>query len=353
MTAAPRPSLVEIAAAAGVSTMAVSFALRGKSHVSAATRERILREADRLGYRPDPLVAQLMNHVRTRRVRHIQANLGLLLFHDDDYLSQLTAGVVSRAETLGYAVDKMAVQQFVGNPVGLTRVLRARGIEGLLLSPCRTPQSLLGLLDWTQFSAVAMSYSISEPALDRVVPHHFHNGILALRRMRERGYRWPAFVLNCDHDVRANHAYSAAAAWSAIQAGETAIPGLMSPDVRLRGVREWAERNRPDAIIVGSMKQIECDLRPALDPEMLKRIGLAILEARPGLTIHGIDQQTPLVGAAAVDMLVAQIHRRARGVPSHAVVAMVEGNWTGDLPGAALPLKKRAAGAGALRAAAK
>lgn len=45
----------DIAKAVGVSQGAVSVALNGKSGVGAATRAKILKVAEELGYRPDPL----------------------------------------------------------------------------------------------------------------------------------------------------------------------------------------------------------------------------------------------------------------------------------------------------------
>jgi len=49
---ARRPTIVDVARAAGVSTAVVSYALNGRPGVSAATRERVLRVADEFGWRP-------------------------------------------------------------------------------------------------------------------------------------------------------------------------------------------------------------------------------------------------------------------------------------------------------------
>ena len=43
--------------------------------------------------------------------------------------------------------------------------------------------------------------------------------------------------------------------------------------------------------------------------------------------VSGIDQNSRLVGAAAVDLLVAAIQRGQKGIPSHPVRTMVEGSW--------------------------
>ncbi len=47
-----RPTITDVARAAGVSTAVVSYALNGRPGVSAATRERVMRIADELGWRP-------------------------------------------------------------------------------------------------------------------------------------------------------------------------------------------------------------------------------------------------------------------------------------------------------------
>lgn len=321
-----RPSIADIAAAAGVSAMAVSYALRGREHVSVDTRQKILREARRLGYRPDPLLTHLMSHVRSRRIRHTQANLGLLALNDDDYTRQLIAGVRQRAAQLGFVVDKITVEPFADNPAGLTRMLQARGITGLLLPPGRVPVALAGLLDWTQFATVAMSYSIIEPRFHRVVPHHFHNATLVLRVLREHGYGRPAFAFDGGVTVRANHAYTGALAADAAVAGTAPLPPFVGSE-GLRGLAAWVQTHRPDALIVTGTRMIEAALIPELGAAALRRLGLAVMHRDPQRPVAGIDQKTDVLGATAVDMLVAQLHRQERGPPANPVVSMIEGAW--------------------------
>jgi LacI family gluconate utilization system Gnt-I transcriptional repressor len=53
------PTIVTVAAAAGVSPMTVSKVLRGTGRISAATRERVIRVVDELGYVPNGLAGAL------------------------------------------------------------------------------------------------------------------------------------------------------------------------------------------------------------------------------------------------------------------------------------------------------
>lgn len=53
------PTIVNVAAAAGVSPMTVSKVLRGTGRISAATRQRVMQVADELGYVPNGLAGAL------------------------------------------------------------------------------------------------------------------------------------------------------------------------------------------------------------------------------------------------------------------------------------------------------
>ncbi|MDR1281730.1 MAG: LacI family DNA-binding transcriptional regulator [Opitutaceae bacterium] len=62
-----RVTLADIARRAGVSRVAVSYALREGTGTSAGTRERIRAIAKELGYRPDPGLTRLMARLHEDR----------------------------------------------------------------------------------------------------------------------------------------------------------------------------------------------------------------------------------------------------------------------------------------------
>lgn len=91
-----RPTLQDVAARAGVSRALVSIVMRDVPGASAATRERVRRAADELGYRPDP---------RARMLRSQRSNLlGVVFTAGQEFHAGLIDGVYRAAESRGYDV---------------------------------------------------------------------------------------------------------------------------------------------------------------------------------------------------------------------------------------------------------
>src|SRR4051812_41990803 len=135
-----RPTMRSVAAAAGVSPMAVSLALRDDPSIPARTRTRIQRVAKAQGYRPDPVLTHLMQHLRSSRKTRAAANLAVFTPLQAPFTQRLIAGAEARAARLGYALNRIDLSPFERQPGGLTRILLARGITGLLLAPAASPR---------------------------------------------------------------------------------------------------------------------------------------------------------------------------------------------------------------------
>ena len=73
-----RPTLNDIARELGFSKNTISLALRGSAQIPPATRERVRAAAERLGYRPNAVVSQLMAQLRSARTSRLQATLALV-----------------------------------------------------------------------------------------------------------------------------------------------------------------------------------------------------------------------------------------------------------------------------------
>ncbi|MFC7584658.1 LacI family DNA-binding transcriptional regulator [Nonomuraea antimicrobica] len=86
-----RVTLKDVAARAGVSVMTASYAFNRPSRVAAATRDRVHRAADELGYRPDA-VGRALKSGRTRQLGVVFSE-HLTYAFDDPQAAQFLAGV--------------------------------------------------------------------------------------------------------------------------------------------------------------------------------------------------------------------------------------------------------------------
>lgn len=323
-----RVSLRTIADAARVSVMTVSYALRGSGEVSEATRRRVCRVAESLGYRPDPLLSHLMQHLRANRTPKLSSNLAVLTDMAAPFVGRLIAGAQARAGQLGYGLDRLNPRLFDRRPGALTRTLEARGVSGVLLAPSAVPNDCRELLDWGRFAAVAMTYSIVEPRLHRVVTHHFDNAVRTFDILAGRGFRRIGFVMTEDMEFRTNHSYTAAYHRATNVGRLAALPILLLADGRETEIRGWFRRHRPDAVVLANAGQFRDRILPAVGQAAARRTAFATLDVEPAHPIAGMDQCFETIGRHAIDAVVAQIHRSERGLPSMPVVSMVEGHWS-------------------------
>ena len=122
-----RPTLVDVAARAGVSTALVSIVMRGVPGASDATRERVRRVADELGYRPD-LRARLLRRARSRL-------LGVVFGVEHDFHGDLVGGLYAAAERAGYELALSAVTPGRGEERAVASLLQDRCEALILLGP--------------------------------------------------------------------------------------------------------------------------------------------------------------------------------------------------------------------------
>jgi LacI family transcriptional regulator len=307
--------------------MAVSYALRDRAEVSPAERARIRSLAEKLGYRPDPLLTHLMQHLRSNRRIKSTANLAVLTMLDAPFVRRLIAGANARAEKLGYQLDRVEVKPLLNNARSLTRTLEARGVAGVLLAPVIDPVSYSGLLDWSRFAAVAMTYSLVEPHVHRVVTHHFDNAMKALGLLQQQGFRRIGLAMTSDMEFRANHSYSAAYYRMSGMAGEPPLPLLMLDAPHARQIRQWFDEHRPEAVLAANAHQVTRLIGPHLTVRCRARTAFVCLDHDASHRVSGIDQLFETIGSHALDALVAQLHRNECGLPAKPTVTMVEGQW--------------------------
>lgn len=323
----------QIAALAEVSAMTVSRALRDNPRISAEVRDRIKGIARELGYRPDPEVVKLMNHLRRRSkpglVASIAALTSLPAGIEPPYLRRARKAAQARAAELGYSLEVFRVKEPEKPNPSLERMLMSRGIAGVLLLQMHIPSHVDNLLDWARFSAVVATPSVLTPEFPRVGAHHFHNARLLCGELARRGHARIGFVGSQSFCVRTRHAFAAAAAWQCMETGTAALRPMVLSNW-MPGVEEsrrWLTLERPDAIIVHAEETI-----PFLMEQLGVRAGGPMVFACTNLDPlrpkwPGIDERHDLIGRKAVDMLTSLLNRNEKNLRVSHTSTLIEGRW--------------------------
>lgn len=336
-----RPTLQDIAVAAGVAASTVCRALRSDRRIPASTQERIRNVAQELGYRPDPLLSALSLRRRGKSASTEITTIAYVMNgwqESRDRASGIRSafgeacweGARSRAEDLGYRLEAFSLQAGGMSGRRLSQILYARGISGVCVAPLASPRGHL-TLDWKKFSCAAIGYTLTRPDLHRAVAHHYHGILLALREMRRLGYRKIGVYIDELTSKRVDDIWLAGVLLYARRYPKNRFPVLVtSGDSRQTAFRKeilsWFRKERPDAVIGNSA------IHQILQDEGIRfpeDIGFAELHRNrkfDGINAC-IDQRTGQIAAAAIDLIVEQIQKNERGIPSFAKTVMIAGEW--------------------------
>ncbi len=321
-----------VATAAGVSGMTVSRALREDAHLPVATRRRIQAIAAKLGYRPDPAVSQLMARLRVSRTKTPETiawiNPRPLLpdGRDAPSMQDFFQGAAGRAAQLGYKLEIIAGHERGMSARRLTSILLARGVAGVLVAPLPgVPETVA--LDWSCFAAATYGYTVAEPALHRACNHHLRIIRRALAEVVRRGYRRPGLIVSRTDNARVDEGWTAGfLAFRLHLAPAQRVPVLLYEKNSAATTAVWLKQHRPDVILAHAMEDFEA-VR-ATGRQVPGDAGFVLLDLRrQTIPCAGMQQKHPVVGAMAVDLVAAQIHRGERGLPTASKLVLIDGDW--------------------------
>jgi len=331
-------SIRRIARSTRLSPAAVSLALRDSDKISAATKQRVRAAAKRIGYRPSAKVAEMMSHVRLSRASQSESCLALISFYENEkpweqslQLARIYEGMTRRATALGYRLEPLWLRAPGMNFRRLRSILDTRGIQGLLClgSPVLDEEFPA---EFDHYAIVTQGWSIKTP-LHRVINHAYNDTWRTLDRLHALGYRRPGLAIGHYEEVRGAHAnVSAYLGWCDCMLGSA----VAMPVLRLEGLEEqpllnWLEQQRPDVVVLVHLH----DVLPAFQQIMHKQgfrlpdnLGVAVLsQDLAGTGFSGLQENQPLIGAWAVELVVARIMNRDFGIPATPRIEMVDSVW--------------------------
>jgi DNA-binding LacI/PurR family transcriptional regulator len=331
------PTLREIARRAGVSHTTVALSLRNHPSIPPATRDRLRRLADGLGYRSNVLVSALMSQVRLKQHKSAPEIAGFLTggptadeWQNHSACVGFFEGARRRAQQLGLRIEPFWLGPGGASAAATCRVLYARAIRGILISPF--PVAVYNYeLDWSHLICVGLGYVFNDHPLHRATHNHFRGAFVAYEQLARLGYRRIGLMLDRDQNRRVNYGWLGGYLAAQTTAGGAALPPLLTgatPEPRV--VKQWARRARPDAVIGFGPVQHRALMRLGYAiPDDLGFVALDVEQTRiAGIAeVTGIDQNLPLIGATAVDILASQLYHNEQGLPQRPVLSMIEGHW--------------------------
>lgn len=339
----PPISVRRLAALLGTSRSTISRAFRNEASVRPELRARILAEAGRRSYRPDPLVSELMTNFARRKPIDYRETLGVLWWSErwrnsrlaaTNFETRLKAGVERATEKHGCRATHFLLQP--GGDAALKRILRARRIQGVIIAPPSVPGIEAPGIDWSSLSTVAIGRSLSAPSFNCVHHNHYAAMVRTLRLLKERGYRRPVLLVQVSLEERMQRAYTAA--FLAHEAGppERVLHLEAHDAARLeRRLKALA----PDVVIADAEPWIEA-LRTMKASS--RRFGLVVLDVlRPDGRIAGMHQNVERMAGCAVDLLMQERFHNETGVPAEPISMLTPGVW---VDGESLPAGPARAG---------
>ena len=178
-----RVTIKDIAREAGVSPQTVSRAINDKGEISPQTQKRILRIAERLGYRPNSIARSLA----TRRTQ----NVGLVVPDvANPFFAGIARGIEDAAHLANYNIFLCNTDESVERETKAIHSLEAQRVDGVILCSSRlSEQQLLNVAARYQ-PLVLINRQIDHPQTGCVLVDDARGAAEATRYLLQLGHRY-------------------------------------------------------------------------------------------------------------------------------------------------------------------
>lgn len=343
-----RVSLKDVASAVGLDASTVSLALRDDPRLSEATKERVKQAAERLGYRPNPLVSAWLRQVRNPEVPSSGTGLAFFLglsvseqIAKETYYTTFVEGARAEATALGYDV----METIFGSDDGakLLRViqrLRYQGVRGVIVFDpgLQIPDVVMAELK-RGFAVVVILRAKDSDGFHRVAVDIAANVALAMRNLRAAGCRriaLPIAPISASMDAVRKDVLAAYMLQQRLLPARERVP-LPGKYIEHAGpmVLEWLKAQRADAFL--GVNKLHHEFVAGA------RSGSAIVYAHLGVDalphMTGVVNRGFEVGRAAVFKLAGMVTSNRFSQPEVPLLTLVPGVWQ-SVPKSPRPSRK-------------
>lgn len=329
------PNMQDVADAAKVSLMTVSYALRQHPSIPAKTRERIQTIATELGYVRSPLVSALMTQIRGRKETKDQPIIAFLSSYPDratmlgnSFRRACFEGATRRAESLGFTLELfLAPAASARASKRLSDVMAFRNVQAVIcgISSLDSPPVAL---DWSAFASCVIGSSHPYPHHHHIESNYPGMVLLAIERLKKLGYSKIGFLSGSFENARVEDAVISALAgynFSVPAREQIRFSVLTRKNWNAPHVSAWVKRHKLDALIIQSHTMYGFLSESAV--KVPQDLAVATLERTEESKMAGIDQGPAEIGAAAVELVVNELYQNHRGIPETRHTLLLDGHW--------------------------
>ncbi|MEJ7763846.1 MAG: LacI family DNA-binding transcriptional regulator [Thermomicrobiales bacterium] len=180
-------TIKEVAERAGVSPATVSRALTGSSAVGAEYRDRVVRAAEDLGYRPNRLASNLRRR-QTQTIGVVVSDI------ENPHYTQMVRVVQDAAERRDLRVLLCNTDELATKQRSYLEVLAAERVGGVILVPSDPEGAEIDELLGMGIPVVAFDRVVANPLADAVIADNIEGTRLATEHLLRAGHRQIGFI---------------------------------------------------------------------------------------------------------------------------------------------------------------
>lgn len=180
-------TLKQVAARAGVSPATVSRVLSGSGQVQPEYRERVLRAAAELGYRPNRLASSLRRR-KTEKIGIVVSDI------ENPHFTQMVRVVEDAAYHRGYRVLLCNTDEMADKQRAYLHVLADERVEGVILAPADPAGAGIAELLGMGIPIVAFDRAVDDQRADAVVADNAGGARRATELLLDAGHTRIGFV---------------------------------------------------------------------------------------------------------------------------------------------------------------